>query len=141
MGQFIVGLNQISVTASRSTWRSMRLASFSSAFFYTAVVFNPEETADNLSAMAGFIPGIRPGKNTANYLDYVLTRITVLGAAYITAVCVVPEAIMAQTGMGSLFFGWHQLAHRGQRDGRHHYPDPVASAGAPVWRFDQEGQA
>ena len=53
-------------------------------FFYTAVVFNPEETSDNLKSNGGFIPGIRPGKNTATYLDYVLTRITVIGAAYIT---------------------------------------------------------
>ncbi|MEY2944260.1 MAG: preprotein translocase subunit SecY [Pseudomonadota bacterium] len=67
-------------------------------FFYTAVVFNPEETADNLKRNGGFIPGIRPGKNTATYLDYVLTRITVLGAAYITIVCVIPEWVIAQTG-------------------------------------------
>jgi preprotein translocase subunit SecY len=52
-------------------------------FFYTAVVFNPEETADNLKRYGGFIPGIRPGKNTETYLDYVLTRITVIGAAYL----------------------------------------------------------
>jgi preprotein translocase subunit SecY len=70
------------------------------SFFYTAVVFNPEETAENLKRNGGFIPGIRPGKNTENYLDYVLTRITVLGAGYITFVCVVPEWIMAETGMG-----------------------------------------
>ena len=50
------------------------------AFFYTAIVFNPEETADNLKKYGGFIPGIRPGKNTADYLDYVLTRLTVVGA-------------------------------------------------------------
>jgi preprotein translocase subunit SecY len=49
-------------------------------FFYTAVVFNPEETAENLKKNGGFIPGIRPGKRTATYLDYVLTRITVIGA-------------------------------------------------------------
>jgi preprotein translocase subunit SecY len=60
-------------------------------FFYTAVVFNPEETADNLKRYGGFIPGIRPGKTTADYLDYVLTRITVLGAAYLTLICLVPE--------------------------------------------------
>ena len=54
-------------------------------FFYTAVVFNPEETADNLKRYGGFIPGIRPGKATGDYLDYVLTRITVIGAAYLTA--------------------------------------------------------
>lgn len=79
------------------------------SFFYTAVVFNPEETADNLKRNGGFIPGIRPGRNTAVYLDYVLTRITVLGAAYITIVCVVPEWIMAETGMGTLFFGGTSL--------------------------------
>ena len=53
------------------------------AFFYTAVVFNPAETADNLKKYGGFMPGIRPGKNTADYLDYVLTRLTVVGAVYL----------------------------------------------------------
>ncbi|UYY77156.1 preprotein translocase subunit SecY [Sphingomonas sp. R1] len=61
------------------------------SFFYTAVVFNPEETADNLKRYGGFIPGIRPGKNTEQYFDYVLTRITVIGAAYLTIICLVPE--------------------------------------------------
>jgi preprotein translocase subunit SecY len=79
------------------------------SFFYTAVVFNPEETAENLKKNGGFIPGIRPGKNTATYLDYVLTRITVLGAAYITIVCVVPEYWMAQTGMRMMFMGGTSL--------------------------------
>ncbi|MET0588606.1 MAG: preprotein translocase subunit SecY [Novosphingobium sp.] len=79
------------------------------SFFYTAVVFNPEETAENLKKNGGFIPGIRPGKNTATYLDYVLTRITVLGAAYITIVCVVPEYWMAQTGMAMMFMGGTSL--------------------------------
>ncbi len=64
-------------------------------FFYTAVIFNPEETADNLKRNGGFIPGIRPGKNTADYLDYVLTRITVIGAAYLTFICLVPEVLVA----------------------------------------------
>jgi preprotein translocase subunit SecY len=68
-------------------------------FFYTAVVFNPEETADNLKRYGGFIPGIRPGKNTETYLDYVLTRITVIGAAYLTLVCLVPEFMFANLGM------------------------------------------
>ncbi|MDP5103535.1 MAG: preprotein translocase subunit SecY [Erythrobacter sp.] len=68
-------------------------------FFYTAVVFNPEETADNLKKNGGFVPGIRPGKRTADYLEYVLTRITVVGAAYLTVVCVVPEYMIAQTGL------------------------------------------
>ena len=69
-------------------------------FFYTAVVFNPEETADNLKRYGGFIPGIRPGKNTADYLDYVLTRITVIGAAYLTFICLVPEYVTSHYGLG-----------------------------------------
>ena len=77
-------------------------------FFYTAVVFNPEETAENLKKNGGFIPGIRPGKNTATYLDYVLTRITVVGAIYLTLVCVVPEWMVAQTGI-QLFLGGTSL--------------------------------
>jgi len=63
-------------------------------FFYTSVVFNPDDTAENLRKYGGFMPGIRPGKRTAEYLDYVLTRLTVLGAAYITAVCLLPEALI-----------------------------------------------
>ena len=65
------------------------------SFFYTAVVFNPEETADNLKRYGGFIPGIRPGKNTENYFDYVLTRITVVGAAYLTIICLLPEYLVS----------------------------------------------
>ncbi|MFN3389202.1 MAG: preprotein translocase subunit SecY [Allosphingosinicella sp.] len=68
-------------------------------FFYTAVVFNPEETADNLKRYGGFIPGIRPGKRTEEYLDFVLTRITVVGAAYLTLICLVPEFLIAQAGI------------------------------------------
>jgi preprotein translocase subunit SecY len=68
-------------------------------FFYTAVVFNPEETAENLKKNGGFIPGIRPGKNTATYLDYVLTRITVVGAIYLTAVCIIPEYVFTANGI------------------------------------------
>ena len=77
-------------------------------FFYTAVVFNPEETADNLKKNGGFIPGIRPGKRTADYLEYVLTRITVVGSLYLTAVCVAPEFMIAQTGI-PLFLGGTSL--------------------------------
>jgi preprotein translocase subunit SecY len=67
-------------------------------FFYTSVVFNPEETAENLRKYGGFLPGIRPGKRTADYIDYVLTRLTVIGAAYITAVCLLPELFSAKFG-------------------------------------------
>ena len=66
------------------------------AFFYTAVVFNPEETADNLKKHGGFIAGIRPGKNTAEYLDYVITRLTVLGAFYLVALCILPEILISK---------------------------------------------
>lgn len=65
-------------------------------FFYTAHVFNPTETADNLRKVGGFVPGIRPGKNTADFLDHILTRLTVIGAAYISFVCVIPEILIAE---------------------------------------------
>ena len=65
-------------------------------FFYTAVVFNPEDTADNLKRHGGFIAGIRPGKSTSEYLDYVLTRLTVLGSAYLAAICCFPEIMIAK---------------------------------------------
>ena len=66
------------------------------AFFYTAVVFNPEETADNLKKHGGFIAGIRPGKNTAEYLDYVVTRLTVVGSIYLVALCILPEVLISR---------------------------------------------
>ena len=74
-------------------------------FFYTAIVFNPAETADNLRKYGGFIPGIRPGKNTADYLDYVLTRITVFGAIYLSAVCILPEILISQYSVPFYFGG------------------------------------
>ncbi|MBF0324078.1 preprotein translocase subunit SecY [Magnetospirillum moscoviense] len=75
------------------------------AFFYTAVVFNPVDTAENLKKYGGFIPGIRPGKNTSDYLDYVLTRLTVLGAAYLTALSVLPELLIAKWSVPFYFGG------------------------------------
>jgi preprotein translocase subunit SecY len=66
------------------------------SFFYTAVVFNPAETADNLKKYGGFVPGIRPGKNTAEYFDFVLTRLTVLGSGYLVAICLLPEWLMSR---------------------------------------------
>ncbi|MEO1611799.1 MAG: preprotein translocase subunit SecY [Pseudomonadota bacterium] len=65
-------------------------------FFYTAVVFNPDDVAENLKKQGGFVPGIRPGKKTAEYLDYVLTRLTVVGAAYLALVCALPEVLIAR---------------------------------------------
>ena len=74
-------------------------------FFYTAIVFNPVETADNLKKHGGFIPGIRPGERTAEYIDYVLTRITVVGAAYIAAVCLFPELLISYASLPFYFGG------------------------------------
>jgi preprotein translocase subunit SecY len=75
------------------------------AFFYTAIVFNPTETADNLKKHGGFIPGIRPGERTAEYIDYVLTRITVIGAAYLAVVCLIPEILISYAAVPFYFGG------------------------------------
>ena len=75
------------------------------AFFYTAIVFNPKDTADNLKKHGGFIPGIRPGDRTAEYIDYVLTRITVVGAIYLVLVCLLPEFLISATGVPFYFGG------------------------------------
>ena len=74
-------------------------------FFYTAVVFNPTETADNLKKHGGFIPGIRPGERTAEYIDYVLSRITVIGAIYLALVCLVPEILISYASVPFYFGG------------------------------------
>lgn len=74
-------------------------------FFYTSVVFNPNETADNLKKYGGFVPGIRPGQRTAEYFDYVLTRLTVVGAAYISVVCLLPEILISQYSVPFYFGG------------------------------------
>ena len=75
------------------------------AFFYTSVVFNPVDTADNLKKYGGFVPGIRPGKNTADHLDYILTRLTVVGAIYLTAVSILPEILISQYAVPFYFGG------------------------------------
>ncbi|MFQ5939466.1 MAG: preprotein translocase subunit SecY [Alphaproteobacteria bacterium] len=77
-------------------------------FFYTAIVFNPADTADNLKKYGGFVPGIRPGKNTAEYLDYVLTRLTTVGAIYLSAVALLPEILISQYAV-PFFFGGTSL--------------------------------
>jgi len=69
------------------------------AFFYTAIVFNPKDTADQLKKHSGFIPGYRPGERTAEYIDYVLTRITVIGAIYLVVICLMPEFLISATGV------------------------------------------
>jgi preprotein translocase subunit SecY len=75
------------------------------AFFYTAIVFNPTETADNLKKHGGFIPGIRPGERTAEYIDYVLSRITVVGAGYLAIVCLIPEILISYAAVPFYFGG------------------------------------
>ena len=74
-------------------------------FFYTAVVFSPADTADNLKKYGGFIPGIRPGRNTAEYLDYILTRLTTVGALYLAAVCLLPEILISNYAVPFYFGG------------------------------------
>jgi preprotein translocase subunit SecY len=75
------------------------------AFFYTAIVFNPADTADNLKKQGGFIPGIRPGEKTAEYIDYVLTRITCFGAAYLAGICILPEILISYAAIPFYFGG------------------------------------
>jgi preprotein translocase subunit SecY len=74
-------------------------------FFYTSIVFNPQETADNLKKNGGFVPGIRPGENTAQYFDYVLTRITLVGALYLGLVCIIPELLISKFSVPFYFGG------------------------------------
>lgn len=75
------------------------------AFFYTAIVFNPQENAEMLRKYGGFIPGIRPGANTADYLDYVLTRITAIGAVYLVFICLLPEMLISHYSLPFYFGG------------------------------------
>ena len=80
------------------------------SYFYTAVVFNPEETADNLKKYGGFVPGIRPGANTAKYFDTVLTRLTTIGAAYLVIVCLIPQFLIGQFDLAAgYYFGGTSL--------------------------------
>lgn len=80
------------------------------AFFYTAIVFNPNETAENLKKYGGFVPGIRPGQKTAEHFDHILTRLTVIGAAYLTIVCLLPEFMIARSGVPfSIYLGGTSL--------------------------------
>jgi preprotein translocase subunit SecY len=98
-GDMVLGLNQYLAHGSPVYMALYGFGILFFCFFYTAVVFNPEETADNLKRNGGFIPGIRPGKNTENYLDYVLTRVTVVGAVYLALICLIPEFLIARAGI------------------------------------------
>jgi preprotein translocase subunit SecY len=75
------------------------------AFFYTALMFNPNETAENLRKQGNYIPGVRPGKSTADYLDYVLTRLTVVGSLYLASICILPEIILSKVSLPFYFGG------------------------------------
>ena len=101
-------LSDISALLSPGAWLYMSL--FTAlivffCFFYTAIVFNPKDTADNLKKNGGFIPGIKPGQRTAEYVDHVLTRLTVVGAAYVTAVCLLPQYLISELAVPFYFGG------------------------------------
>ena len=98
-GEFLIGINQWLAHGQPLYMLFYAAGIIFFCFFYVAVVFNPEETAENLKRQNGFIPGIRPGKNTTAYLDHVLTRITVIGAIYLALVCLVPEYFIAGSGL------------------------------------------
>ena len=98
-GDVVIALNQYLSHGSPLFLALYGLGIIFFSFFYTAIVFNPEETAENLKRYGGFIPGIRPGKNTELYFDYVLTRITVLGAGYLTIICLVPQYLTSALGI------------------------------------------
>ena len=101
------------------------------AFFYTAVVFNPTETADNLRKHGGFIPGVRPGEKTAQFIDTILTRITVLGAGYLAIICLLPELLISYAAL-PFYFGGTSTADRGERDHGYGRSGPRPSAGAAI---------
>ena len=88
-------------------------------FFYTALVFNARDTADNLKKSGAFIPGIRPGQQTADYIDKVLTRLTLWGALYITAVCLLPEILISSQGVPFQLRRHVAADRRGRGDGLH----------------------
>jgi preprotein translocase subunit SecY len=98
-GDTVIAINQLLAHGSPTYMALYGLGIIIFCMWYTAIIFNPEETAENLKRNGGFIPGIRPGKNTELYLDYVLTRITVIGAAYLTVICLIPEFLIAKAGI------------------------------------------
>lgn len=95
-------VNSLAVSLSHGNWLYLSTFSFLIfffTFFYTGIHSNPTETADNLKRQGGFVAGIRPGKNTAEYLDYVITRLTLLAAVYLTILCVLPEFLISKVGI------------------------------------------
>src|SRR3546814_871047 len=116
-GDFVIELNQLLAHGSPLYMALYGFGIIFFCFFYTAVVFNPEETAENLKRNGGFIPGIRPGKNTEQYLDFVLTRIPVIGAAYLALICLVPEFLIAKAGI-PFYLGGTSLRSEERRVGK-----------------------
>ena len=108
-------------------------------FFYTALVFNARETADNLKKSGAFIPGIRPGQQTAEYIDKVLTRLTLWGALYVTAVCLLPEILVSCAGR-AVPLRRHVAADRGGGGDGLHGAAPGAPDVAPLSGSAQEGE-
>ena len=101
------------------------------SYFYTAVVFNPQETAENLKKYGGFIPGIRPGNNTADYFDRILTRLTTIGALYLCVVCLLPEVLIANYNV-PFYFRRHQPDDYRLCDHGHRDASSIPSAGPSV---------
>ena len=98
-GDLVIKINQYLSHGSPTYMTLYGLGIIVFCMWYTAIIFNPEETAENLRRNGGFIPGIRPGKNTELYLSYVLDRITVIGAAYLAVICLIPEFVIAKAGI------------------------------------------
>ncbi len=103
-------------------------------YFYTAIVLNPVDLADNMKKYGGFIPGIRPGKRTAEYIDRILTRITLPGAIFLAFIAVLPDILIRQANV-PFYFGGTGLLDRGGRNARHPAADGVAPADAPLRRI------
>ncbi len=100
-------------------------------FFYTALMFNPQEVADNLKRSGAFVPGIRPGQQTANYIDGVLTRLTVFGSAYIALVCLLPQFLVVMFNV-PFYLGRNLHADCGGCGDGFHGPGAKSSDVAPV---------
>jgi hypothetical protein len=108
-------------------------------FFYTALVFNSKETADNLKKSGAFVPGIRPGDQTARYIDRIITRLTLIGAIYITLVCLLPEFLQRQWNV-PFYFRRHVAPDHGRGDDGLHGAAPGLPDVAPVRKPAQEGE-